>query len=147
MFPVDREHQKILNPFNGKTMANITTGDKIEAIMLALSTPKTLKDCLEQVCGKRSDSPSGTFKFSQSDVPSVTEGHIKMMLSLMKPLNNLIESGAKKAAKESPDDKKGNKAVIAEVKKLAKKLKPMKQAPAKLDQNVKELKKTLGIDK
>ena len=115
--------------------------------MLALSTPKTLKDCLEQVCGKRSDSPSGTVKFSQSDVPSVTEGHIKMMLTLMKPLNNLIESGVKKAEKESPDEKQGNKAVISEVKKIAKKLKPLEQAPHKLNQNVKELKKTLGINK
>lgn len=131
-------------------MANITTNDKVEAIMLALSTPKTLKDCLEQVCGKRTDSVSGTAKFSQSDVPSVSEEHVKMMLSLMKPLNNLIDSGVKKAeksVKESPDEKKGNKAIISEVKKMARKLKPMEQAPSKLNQNVNELKKTLGIDK
>ena len=127
-------------------MANITTSDKVEAIMLALSTPKTLKDCLEQVCGKRSDAIPGTVKFSQSDVPSVTEGHIKMMLTLMKPLNNLIESGVKKAEKESPDEKQGNKAVISEVKKIAKKLKPLEQAPHKLNQNVKNLKKILKID-
>ena len=127
-------------------MANITTSDKVEAIMLALSTPNTLKDCLEKVCGKRSDSPSGTVRLSESDVPSVTEEHIKMMLTLMKPLNNLIESGVKKAEKESPDEKKGNKTLIAEVKKIAKKLKPLEQAPHKLNQNVKDLKKALKID-
>ena len=126
-------------------MATITINNKIEAIQRALSSPKSLQTCLEEILAKSSDTPSGKVKISQDDVPNVSDNHIRMMLSLMKPLDNVIEIGIKRDKTESKDGKKTNKDIISNVKKLTKKIKPMIQTPAKLNQNVEALKKELDI--
>ena len=125
-------------------MASISNAMKIEAIQMALTSNKNLKQALQEIATAKSDAPGGV-SISDEDVPSISSDHLKMMLALQRPMDGIIEMSVKNADKETGDEKKGNKKVISEVKKLVKKIKPMNMTPSKLDDVVKQMRNQLEI--
>lgn len=125
-------------------MAVISNAMKIEAIQMALSSNKNLKQTLQEVASKNSNAPQGV-TISDEDVPTITDNHLKMMFAVSKPMDGIIEMSVKNSDKETGDEKKGNRKVISEVKKLVKKIKPMNITPSKLDEVVNKMKNQLEI--
>lgn len=122
----------------------ISNAMKIEAIQRALNSNKNLKTCLQDVASEKSDAPGGV-TISDEDVPSVREDDLRMMFAVQRTMDNIVEGAIKNSEKETGDEKKTNKNVIAGAKRLAKKIKPMTMSPSKMEDVVNQLKNHLGV--
>lgn len=125
-------------------MANVTNTQKIEAIMMALENKMTLQESLKEVVSSTSNAPGGV-TIDKEDVPKITRDHVKMMISLSRTLDGIVDNAVKNSDKETGDEKKSNKKIITGAKRMVKKLKPMTMTPKKLGETIDDLKKHLDV--
>ncbi len=114
----------------------ITNKNKVDAVMMALTSNKNLTDSLMEIVGE---------KIGENDVPKITKNDVMLMIQNSKILESIVDVAVKNADKETGDEKKTNKKVITGAKRLVNKMKPMTSSPQKMEGQIDDLKKLLGV--
>ena len=120
-------------------MATYTRKELIEAIELSLASQYTLVQAINKL---KSDNPNptGSSAVKEEDLPDIEPSEIDLMLSS----KSVIERIGKRA---KADDNSNNATTLSDVKKTVRRMDTKKNSFTKLEENVKSLRKTLGLDK
>ena len=113
-------------------MAKVNDAMKAEAIMQALTGSMSVEEAIQELANVKTDAPGGA-KLEAGNVPEFTKAEILFFLKQKNLMEPLKEEAKRDATQDtSAEEKKANKAKLAEAKKFAKRIKPNEQSPKKV---------------